>query len=84
MTTITTTSMSNGVSSSSLFTPVKHGDFVSSDMAALASHMNDCANSRGRFFGLQTAFESAHSLLFARLVTAALVAVTLFGLVSAI
>ncbi|MES2941288.1 MAG: hypothetical protein V4772_00305 [Pseudomonadota bacterium] len=81
MTTINTTSR---VSSSSLFTPVNDGDFVSSDMAALASHMDDCAHSRGRFFGLQTAFESAHSLLFARLVTAALMAVTLFGLVSAI
>lgn len=44
-------------------------DFVSTDIAALESHMNRCASTRGRFFGLQTALEAAHSLMFPRLLT---------------
>lgn len=52
-----------------------HLDFVSTDAAALASHMDDCASSRGRFFGLKSALESAHSMLFPRLITAAAVGV---------
>ena len=66
------------------FPQVNDCDFVSTDAAALASHMNDCANSRGRFFGLQTAFESAHSMLFPRLGTAAALVVIVFGIVSVI
>ncbi len=50
-------------------------DFVSSDSAALASHMSCCANDRSRFSGLHTALESVHSLFFSRMVTCALVAV---------
>ena len=52
-----------------------HIDFVSTDAAALASHMDDCASSRGHFFGLKSALESAHSLLFPRLITAVAVSV---------
>ena len=53
-------------------------DYVSTDMAALASHMDCCAVKRSRFFGVQAALELAKSLLFTRLVTAAfLVAVVL-------
>jgi hypothetical protein len=49
--------------------------FVSTDAAALASHMDDCASSRGRFFGLKSALESAHCMLFPRLITAVAVGV---------
>ena len=53
-------------------------DFVSTDTAALASHMDHCASKRSRFFGLHAAFELAHSVVFTRMVTAAvLVAVVL-------
>jgi len=52
-----------------------HPDFVSTDAAELASHMSHCARSRGRFFAVQTALDSAHSALSPRVVTvAALVA----------
>lgn len=54
-------------------------DFVSSDIAALASHMDRCASTRGRFFGLHVALESAHSFIFPRMVTAAVIAVVLMG-----
>ena len=56
-------------------------DFVTSDTAALASHMNNCASTRSRFFGLHTVLESAHSMVSARMVTAAVVAVILLGVV---
>ncbi|MDB5967526.1 MAG: hypothetical protein JWQ72_4026 [Polaromonas sp.] len=56
-------------------------DFVSTDMAALASHMNRCASTRGRFFGLQAALESAHSLVCPRMVTAAVLALILLVVV---
>jgi hypothetical protein len=46
-------------------------DFVVSDTAELASHMDHCASSRSRFFALQTAVDSAHSALSARIVTVA-------------
>ena len=53
-------------------------DYVSTDMAALASHMDCCAIKRSRFFGVHAALEMAKSLVFSRLVTAAfLVAVVL-------
>ena len=54
-------------------------DFVSSDTAALASHMNHCASTRSRFFGLHVILESAHVLFFSRMVTAAVIAVVLLG-----
>lgn len=56
-------------------------DFVSSDSAALASHMSHCASTRSRYFGLHAALESAHSLIFPRMVTAAVIALVLVGLV---
>ena len=52
-------------------------DFVSSDMAALALHMNECAKTRSRFFGLHAALELVHALLTPRMVTAALISVFL-------
>lgn len=53
-----------------------HTDFVSTDTADLASHMNHCASSRSRFFALHSTLQSAHALVCARLVTvAALVAI---------
>ncbi len=59
----------------SRFSPTDNPDFVSTDAAELASHMNHCASSRGRFFAVQTALHSAHSALSPRIVTvAALVA----------
>ena len=57
-------------------------DFVSSDSAALASLMNRCTNERSRFFGLHAALESAHSLFFSRMVTCALIAVVIIGMLS--
>jgi hypothetical protein len=58
-------------------------DFVDTDTAQLASHMNHCASSRSRFFALQTALHSVHSALSARIVTVAalvVVSVTAFAL----
>lgn len=54
-------------------------DFVSTDTAALASHMSDCASKRSRFFGLHAALEMAHSVVFTRMVTAAVLAVVLLA-----
>ena len=56
-------------------------DFVSSDTAALASHMSHCASTRSRFFGLHTALEYVHSIVFSRMVTATVVAAVLLGVV---
>lgn len=56
-------------------------DFVSTDTAALASHMNRCATKRSRFFGLHAALEMAQSLVFTRMVTAAVLAVVLLAVV---
>jgi hypothetical protein len=66
----------------SRFSPPDSADFVNSDAAELASHMTHCASSRSRFFSLQTALQSTHSLLAARIVTVAalLVTVTAFAL----
>ncbi len=46
-----------------------HNDPVSSDFIALASHMNDCERSRGRFFALRTALELLHATASHRIVT---------------
>ena len=56
-------------------------DFVSTDTAALASHMSHCASKRGRFFGVHAALELAHSVLFSRMVTAAVIAVVALALI---
>ena len=56
-----------------------HPDFVSSDTAALASHMSRCASTRSRFFGLHAALDYAHSVVFSRMVTAAVLGVVLLG-----
>lgn len=68
-----------------LFTPTRFiqpsDDFVSSDTADLASHMSDCASQRSRFFGVHAALELAHSVIFTRMVTAAVVTVVLLALV---
>ena len=78
MTTFTKTSQSPAASNHTA------PDFVSSDLAALASHMNRCANGRSRFFSLQVAFESAHSLFFPRMVTCALIAVAAVGMLGVV
>ena len=57
-------------------------DFVSSDSAALASHMSHCAQGRSRFFDLHAAWESGHALLCTRMVTFALIAVAVVGLLA--
>ena len=56
-------------------------DFVSTDTAALASHMSHCASKRGRFFGVHAALELAHSAVFTRMVTAAVLALVLLAVV---
>jgi hypothetical protein len=43
--------------------------FVSSDFLALASHMNDCQRSRGRFFALRATLETLHAMASPRIVT---------------
>jgi len=52
-------------------------DFVSSDTAALALHMSECAKTRSRFFGLHAALELVHALLTPRMVTAAVIVAVL-------
>jgi hypothetical protein len=59
-------------------------DFVSLDNAALASHMNRCASTRSRFFGMHAALESVHALICSRMVTAAMVALVLLAVAAAI
>ena len=56
-------------------------DFVSTDTAALASHMDHCASNRSRFFGLHAALEMAQAVVFSRMVTAAVVAAALLAMV---
>ncbi len=46
-------------------------DYVSSDFLILASHMDDCQRSRGRFFGLHAALETLHAMASPRIVTSA-------------
>jgi hypothetical protein len=57
-------------------------DFVSTDAAALASHMRSCADKRGRFFGFHVAMEPLHALIFPRLLTFTMVAVLLIAVTS--
>ena len=46
-------------------------DIVSSDFAGLATHLNTCNRSRGRFFVLQSTLEYLHSQVSPRIVTTA-------------
>ena len=55
-------------------------DFVSSDSAALASHMSHCANGRSRFFNVHAALETGHALLCTRMVTFTLIALAAVGM----
>ncbi len=43
--------------------------FVSSDMAALASHMDDCKLSRGRCFPLRAAADTVRGLVSSHIVS---------------
>lgn len=54
-------------------------DFVSTDTAALASHMSRCASMRSRFFSLHAALELVHSVVFTRMVTAAMLLVAVLA-----
>ena len=54
-------------------------DFVSTDTAALASHMSHCASARSRLFNVHAVGESLKTLFFSRMVTAALMAAVLVG-----
>ena len=51
--------------------PPRHSPVVDSDFLALASHMNDCQRSRGRFFAARSALEWLHAAASARIVTSA-------------
>ena len=44
-------------------------EFISSDFLALASHMNDCQRSRGRFFSLRASLETLQAVTSPRIVT---------------
>ena len=57
-------------------------DFVSTDAADLASHMDQCASSRSRFFTLQSGLQSAHSLASPRIVTVAAILGLFLGLLA--
>lgn len=48
---------------------------VSTDMQALAHHMDACEQSRGRFFVVRSAIERAHALASPRIVTTTALAV---------
>jgi len=61
-------------------------DFVSTDAADLACHMNHCAGSHSPFFLLHAALQSAHSVVSPRIVTVAAIATIatiLLGLLAA-
>jgi len=75
----------SGADMTTLTTPTtfiqRSSDFVSTDIAALASHMDHCASKRSRFFGLHAALELVHSVVFSRIVTAAVLSMALLALV---
>lgn len=50
-------------------------DAVSTDLQALAHHMDACDQSRGRFFLVRSAMERAHALASPRIVTTAALSV---------
>ena len=63
------------------FSPVDNP--VSTDFSALASHMNACQRSRGRWFTLRATLESLHDMTSPRIVTtAAVFAFCAFGLLA--
>jgi len=63
--------------------PLGAHEAVSSDFAALASHMHACSRAQGRLFQLRYSMESLHSLVTSRLVsTAALFALVGIGLLT--
>lgn len=66
----------------SLVSTSSTADYVSSDTAALASHMTRCTTTRSRFFAFHSVLEAAHSVVCARMVTAALLAAILIGVIS--
>lgn len=75
---------SNTRSTGSDFLPT---DFVSTDAADLACHMSHCAGSHSPFFALHAALQSVHSVVSPRLVTVALIAVSVsvgLGLLAAL
>lgn len=51
-------------------------EIVSSDFMALASHMTECKQSRGRFFTLRATLETVHAVTAPRLVTTGALLVT--------
>jgi hypothetical protein len=57
-------------------------DFLSTDAAALASHMRSCANKKSKFFVLQVGMERLHSLIFPRLLTLLIVTALLIAATS--
>ena len=54
-------------------------NFVTSDVQALAAHMDACQRSRGRFFKVRSILEAVHAVASPRIVTFA-AAVVLLGL----
>ena len=56
-------------------------DFVTTDTAALASHMDHCASNRSRFFSLHAALELAHTVVFSRMVTAGVIVAVMLAIV---
>jgi hypothetical protein len=55
------------------FPAINSSNPVSSDFSALATHMNACQRSRGRWFALRAALESLHAMASPRIVTTAAV-----------
>ncbi|MDO8458220.1 MAG: hypothetical protein Q7T07_15060 [Burkholderiaceae bacterium] len=56
-------------------------DFVSADMANLASHMGHCADSRSRFFVLHATLQATHGLVCSHIVTVSAAVTIGLGLV---
>lgn len=52
-------------------------DFVPGDLAALASHMQHCARSRGSMPGLKSALQTGRAVVAGRLVTMACIGAVL-------
>ena len=65
-----------------LKTPLSYAiDFVRDDTESLASHMFQCANSRGRFFALHSSLQSTHDVVCSHLVTIAAIVAIGFSLI---
>lgn len=50
-------------------TPADPDTFIFNDMAALASHMEACKRSRGRFFPLRSAGDALRGMVSSRIVS---------------